>query len=205
MFVEKARDITAIHLNPPDKAVVLCVDEKSQTQALERSQPVLPLKPGLPERQTHDYVHHGTLSLFAAYDAATGRVLGKCHQRHRRQEFLRFLKRIEEEFPEDDYPEMRLVMDNYGTHKTPKAERWFARNPRFHVHFTPTGASWINQVERFFGKITKEAIRRGSFSSVNQLRQAINAYLEEHNKNPQPFVWTTTAESIFRKLDNSLS
>jgi transposase len=205
MFVEKVRDIAALYLNPPDKAVVLCVDEKSQTQALERSQPILPLRPGLPERQTHDYVRHGTLSLFAAYDVATGRVLGHCHQRHRQVEFLRFLDRIDEAFPHDGVTQLHVVMDNYGTHKTPKVRRWFARHPRFHIHFTPTSGSWINMVERFFGKITTEAIRRGSFESTRQLREAIDTYIAEHNKDPKPFVWTATADSIFRKLQNSLS
>jgi transposase len=205
MFVEKVRDITALYLNPPDKAVVLCVDEKSQTQALERAQPILPLGPGLPERQTHDYIRHGTLSLFAAYDTATGRVLGHCHQRHRQEEFLRFLERIDQAYPEDGHRQLHIVMDNYGTHKTPRVRRWFARHPRFQVHFTPTGGSWVNMVERFFGRITTEAIRRGSFTSTRQLREAIDAYIAEHNAEPKPFVWTATADSIFRKLENSLS
>jgi transposase len=205
MFVEKVRDIAGLYLNPPDKAVVLCVDEKSQTQALERSQPILPLRPGLPERQTHDYVRHGTLSLFAAYDVATGRVLGHCHQRHRQTEFLRFLDRIDQSFPDDGQSQLHIVMDNYGTHKTPKVRRWFARHPRFQIHFTPTSGSWINMVERFFGKITTEAIRRGSFSSTRQLREAIEAYIAEHNKDPKPFVWTASADSIFQKLQTSIS
>jgi transposase len=205
MFVEKVRDIVALYLNPPDKAVVLCVDEKSQTQALERSQPILPLRPGLPERQTHDYIRHGTLSLFAAYDAATGRVLGHCHQRHRQQEFVRFLERIDQAFPDDGQTRLHIVMDNYGTHKTDRVTRWFARRPRFHIHFTPTSGSWLNMVERFFGKITTEAIRRGSFTSVRQLRETIEAYLAEHNQAPKPFIWTATADSIFRKLTASLS
>jgi transposase len=205
MFVEKVRDIAALYLNPPDKAVVLCVDEKSQTQALERSQPILPLRPGLAERQTHDYIRHGTLSLFAAYDTATGRVLGHCHQRHRQVEFIRFLERIDQEFPDDGQTRLHIVMDNYGTHKTPKVCRWFARHPRFEAHFTPTGGSWLNMVERFLGKITTEAIRRGSFTSTRHLRQAIEAYIAEHNTDPKPFVWTATADSIFKKLENSLS
>jgi transposase len=204
MFVEKVRDIAALYLNPPDKAVVLCVDEKSQTQALERSQPILPLRPGRPERQTHDYIRHGTLSLFAAYDTATGRVLGHCHQRHRQQEFLRFLDRIDQAFPDDGKTKLHLIMDNYGTHKTGRVTRWFARRPRFQIHFTPTSSSWLNLVERFLGKITTEAIRRGSFTSVRQLREAIEAYIKEHNKAPKPFVWTATADSIFRKLENSI-
>jgi transposase len=205
MFVEKVRDIVGLYLNPPDKAIVLCVDEKSQTQALERSQPILPLRPGLPERQTHDYVRHGTLSLFAAYDAATGRVLGRCHQRHRHQEFLAFLGRIDAAFSDDGKSQLHLIIDNYSTHKTPKVHRWLLRHPRFHLHFTPTGSSWLNMVERFFARITTEAIRRGSFSSVRQLQAAIDAYLAEHNKEPKPFTWTASADSIFRKLENSLS
>ena len=178
MFVEKVRDIVGLYPNPPDKAIVLCVDEKSQTQALERSQPILPLRPRLHERQTHDYVRHGTLSLFAAYDAATGRVLGRCHQRHRHQEFLAFLERIDAAFPDDGQSQLHLIIDNYSTHKTPKVHRWLLRHPRFHLHFTPTGSSWLNIVERFFARITTEAIRRGSFSSVFELigccRQAIS-------------------------------
>ncbi len=205
MFVEKVRDIVALYLNPPDKAVVLCVDEKTQTQALERAQPILPLRPGLPQRQTHDYIRHGTLSLFAAYDAATGRVLGHCHQHHRHQEFLSFLRRIDRAFPDDGETQLHIVMDNYGTHKTDRVTRWFARRPRFHIHFTPTGSSWLNMVERFFAKITTQAIRRGSFRSVRQLREVIKAYLAEHNTDPKPFVWTATAEGIFRNLENSLS
>jgi len=205
MFVEKVRDIVGLYLNPPDKAIVLCVDEKSQTQALERCQPILPLRPGIAERRTHDYLRHGTLSLFAAYDAASGRVLGHCHQRHRHQEFLRFLERIDQAFPDDGKTQLHLIVDNYGTHKTSRVSRWFARHPRFHVHFTPTGSSWLNLVERFFGKITLETIRRGSFLSVRHLREAITTHIAEHNKDPKPFVWTASADSIFRKLNESLS
>jgi transposase len=205
MFVEKVRDIVGLYLNPPDQAIVLCVDEKSQTQALERTQPILPLRPGLPERQTHDYERHGTTSLFAAYNVLTGEVLGHCHQQHRHQEFLRFLERIDDAHPDDGCTEIHIVMDNYATHKVDKVRRWFLRHPRYHVHFTPTGSSWLNQVERFFAKVTGEAIRRGSFTSVRQLEQAIQAYLKEHNKKPKPFVWTATPEGIFKKLQNSLS
>lgn len=205
MFVEKVRDIIGLYLNPPDKAIVLCIDEKSQTQVLERSQPSLPLRPGLPERQTHDYERHGTLSLFAAYDAASGRVMARCHGRHRHQEFLKFLDQVDAAIPDDGQSQLHVVMDNYATHKTQRVTRWFARHPRFHIHFTPTGSSWINLVERFFGKITTEAIRRGSFTSVRQLKQAIDDYIAEHNKDPKPFAWTATADSIFRKLENSLS
>ena len=205
MFVEKVRDIVGLYLNPPAQAIVRCVDEKSQTQALERSQPILPLRPGLPERQTHDYIRHGTTSLFAAYNTLTGEVMGHCHQKHRHQEFLHFLERIDQAYPDDRSTQLHIVMDNYATHKVAKVQRWFVRHPRFHVHYTPTGSSWLNLVERFFGKITTEAIRRGSFTSVKQLEQATHAYLTEHNREPKPFVWTATAETIFRKLENSLS
>ena len=205
MFVEKVRDIVGLYLNPPDHAVVLCVDEKSQTQALERTQPILPLRPGIPERQTHDYERHGTTSLFAAYDTLTGKVLGHCHQQHRHQEFPRFLDRIEEAYPDDGKTSVHIVMDNYATHKVEKVRRWFLRRPRFQVHYTPTSSSWLNLVERFFGKITDEAIRRGSFTSVRQLEKAIDAYVKEHNEQPKPFVWTATPEKIFSRLENSLS
>ncbi len=204
MFVEKVRDIVGLYLNPPEKAMVLCVDEKSQCQALERTQPILPMRPGIPERQSHDYERHGTLSLFAAYDAATGRVLGKSHARHRSQEFLKFLKEIDTAWP-DDGNELHIIMDNYATHKTDKVQRWLERHQRFQIHFTPTGASWINLVERFFGKITTEAIRRGSFTSVNQLKKAMDQYIDMHNEDPKPFKWAATTESIFEKMHISLS
>ena len=159
-FVEKVRDIVGLYLNPPEqtRAIVLCVDEKSQVQALERSQPVLPMKPGQPERRTHDYYRHGTTSLFAALDIATGKVIGKCHRQHRHQEFLRFLAQIDREVPAR--LDIDLVLDNYGTHKVPKVHQWFARRPRYHLHFAPTSASWLNQVERWFAKITQQRIRR---------------------------------------------
>ena len=188
MFIEKVRDIGGLSLNPPEQAIVLCVDEKSQTRALERSQPTLPLRPGLPERQTHDYVRHGATSLFASYNTLTGQVMGHCHQKHRHQEVLRFPERIEAANPDDGHTHIHLVMDNDGTHKVEKVRRWFLRHPRYHVHDAPTGSSWLDQVERFFGKITQEAIRRGSFTSVNQLKQASDDYLQEHNQEPQPFV-----------------
>lgn len=205
MFVEKVRDIVGLYLAPPDHAIVLCVDEKSQTQALERTQPILPLRPGLPERQTHDYERHGTTSLFAAYKVLNGHVLSHCHRKHRHQEFLHFLDRIEEAYPDDGQTQIHIVMDNYATHKVDKVRRWLLRHPRYQVHFTPTGSSWLNQIERFFAKITEEAIRRGSFRSVPQLIDAIYAYVKEHNKDPKPFVWTATADRIFKKLENSLS
>jgi len=197
-FVEKVRDIVGLYLNPPERALVLCVDEKSQVQALDRTRPVLPLRPGVPARQTHDYIRNGTTSLFAALDVATGKVIGSCHRRHRHQEFLRFLERIDEAIPEP--LEIHLVMDNYGTHKMPKVKRWFVRRPRYHVHFTPTSASWLNQVERFFGLLTDKRIRRGTFENVRQLESAIRDYLAHHNKSPKPFTWTADADSILKKI-----
>jgi transposase len=197
-FVEKVRDIVGLYLNPPERALVLCVDEKSQVQALDRTRPVLPLRPGVPARQTHDYIRNGTTSLFAALDVATGKVIGSCHRRHRHQEFLRFLERIDEAVPA--HLDIHLVMDNYGTHKMPKVKRWFARRPRYHVHFTPTSASWLNQVERFFGLLTDRRIRRGTFGSVRELESAIRDYLLQHHQNPQPFTWTADADSILKKI-----
>jgi transposase len=197
-FVEKVRDVVGLYLNPPEHALVLCVDEKSQIQALDRTRPILPLRPGVPERQTHDYQRNGTTSLFAALDVATGKVIGSLHRRQRHQEFLRFLERIDAAVPEA--LEIHLVMDNYGTHKMPKVKRWFARHPRYHLHFTPTSASWLNQVERFFGLITERRIRRGTFGSVRELESAIRDYLAQHNENPKPFAWTADAETILKKL-----
>lgn len=197
-FVEKVRDIVGLYLNPPERALVLCVDEKSQVQALDRTRPVLPLRTGVPARQTHDYIRNGTTSLFAALDVATGKVIGSCHRRHRHQEFLRFLEQIDEAVPGD--LAIHLVMDNYGTHKMPKVQRWFARRPRYHVHFTPTSASWLNQVERFFGLLTDKRIRRGTFENVRQLESAIRDYLAHHNETSQPFTWTATADSILKKI-----
>ncbi len=197
-FVEKVRDIVGLYLNPPEHAVVLCVDEKSQVQALNRTQPILPLRPGLPEQRTHDYERHGTTSLFAALDVATGKVIGECRRRHRHQEFLKFLERVDGRVPPDR--DVHLVMDNYGTHKTPKIVRWFARRPRYHIHFTPTSASWLNQVERWFRDLTEKRIRRGSFDSVRSLEQAICEYLEQNDKEPKPFVWTADADLILGKV-----
>ena len=204
MFVEKVRDIVGLYLNPPENALVFSVDEKSQTQALERSQPILPMRPGIPEQQTHDYIRHGTTSLFAALNILTGEVTGSCHSRHRHQEFLKFLNRLDKEIPEEDGVEIHIVMDNYATHKVAKVTRWFARRPRFQIHFTPTGSSWINQIERWFAKLTEECIRRGSFTSVRDLQQAIDRYIAEHNRDPKPFVWTATAESIFQKIQHTV-
>jgi transposase len=197
-FVEKVRDLVGLYLNPPDHAVVLCVDEKSQVQALDRTRPVLPLRPGIPERQTHDYIRHGTTSLFAALEVATGKVIGKCQRRHRSQEFLKFLQEVDRQLPTST--DVHIVMDNYGTHKTPLVKRWFARHTRYHVHFTPTSASWLNQVERFFAEITQRRIRRGTFSHVRELEQAIHAYLEQHNRDPKPFVWTASSDDILDKV-----
>jgi transposase len=201
-FVEKVRDVVGLYLDPPDRAVVLSVDEKSGTQALDRTQPVLPLTPGQAERGTHDCVRHGTTSLFAALDVATGKVIGTCQRRHRHQEFVKFLADIDAAVPAEDGVTVHLVMDNYATHKTPAVRRWLARHPRFVVHFTPTSASWLNQVERFFAEITEKRIRRGVFRSVQELEQAIEAYLAEHNRNPKPFKWTATADLILRRVED---
>ena len=198
LFVEKTRDIVGLYLDPPVKAMVLCVDEKSQIQALDRTQPILPLAPGIPERRTHDYMRHGTTSLFAALDVATGKVIGQLHRRHPSQEFLKFLRTIDASVPAD--LDIHLIMDNYGTHKTPAVQRWFARHPRFHVHFTPTSASWLNQVERWFAALTQKQIRRGTHRSTQQLETAIRAYLEIYNENPKPFVWSKSADEILASI-----
>ena len=203
MFVEKVRDIVGLYLYPPQKAIVLCVDEKSQTQALEKTQPILPMKPGYPERQSHNYYRHGVVSLFSAYEVATGRVIGKCHSRHREEEFLKFMQLLDTKFPGS--APIHLVLDNLATHKTPRVRNWFARRPRYVLHFTPTGSSWINQVERWFAKITTQAIRRGNFRSVKHLIQAIDDYIAQHNQDPKPFQWTATPESIFANLEAALT
>lgn len=198
-LVEKVRDIVGLYLNPPAHAIVLCVDEKSQVQALDRTQPILPLRPGLPEQRTNDYERHGTTSLFAALDVATGKVIGECHRRHRHQEFLKFLDLVDSKLPADER-EVHLVLDNYGTHKAPKVVRWFARHPRYHLHFTPTSGSWVNQVERWFAKITEQRIRRGSFENLRSLEKAIEQYLNYNNENPEPFVWTADADLNLGKI-----
>ena len=198
LFIEKVRDIVGLYLNPPDRALVLCVDEKSQIQALDRTQPILPMMPGVPERRTHDYSRHGTTTLFAALNIATGKVIGELHRRHRSQEFLQFLRTIDEAVPKK--LEVHLVMDNYGTHKTPTVKRWLARNPRFHVHFTPTSASWLNQVERWFATLTERQIRRGTHRSTVELESAIRDYLALNNRDPKPFVWTKTADQILESM-----
>lgn len=198
LFIDKVRDIVGLYLNPPTKAMVLCVDEKSQIQALDRTQPMLALAPGVAERRTHDYKRHGTTSLFAALDVATGRVIGELHRRHRSKEFLGFLRTIEANVPAE--LDVHLILDNYGTHKTASVQAWFARHPRFHVHFTPTSASWLNLVERFFALITERQIKRGAHRSTRELEAAIREYLSVHNENPKPFVWTKTADQILASV-----
>ncbi len=199
-FVEKLRDVVGLYMSPPERAIVLCVDEKSQVQALDRTQPLLPLQPGVPERHTHDYVRHGTTSLFAALNVATGEIIGKCHRRHRHQEFLKFLNEIDARLPKEPGVTIHLVLDNYATHKTPAVKRWFLRHPEYRLHFTPTSSSWLNQVERFFAEITAKRIRRGAFRSVAALEQAIQEYLDHHNENPTPFVWTANADLILNRV-----
>jgi transposase len=194
LFIEKVRDIVGLYLHPPDRALVLCVDEKSQIQALDRTAPVLPLRPGQPERRTHDYIRHGTTSLFAALDVKTGTVIGHCHARHRAVEFRKFLDRIDTAVPAD--LDVHLILDNYATHRTPLIQRWLARHPRYHLHFTPTSASWLNLVERWFVEITRKQIRRGTHRSTHELRQAIRTYIDLHNAEPRPFVWTKSADEI---------
>jgi transposase len=202
-FVEKVRDVVGVYLSPPDKAVVLCLDEKSQVQALDRTQPLLPLGPGQAERHSHDYVRHGTTSLFAALNVATGQVIGECYRRHRHQECLKLLGRIDETIPEEEGVSIHLILDNYGTHKTPAVKRWLLRHPRYVLHFTPTSGSWLNLVERFFAALTERRLRRGVFRSVAALEAAIKEYLERHNQEPKPFVWTASAELIFSKLQHT--
>jgi transposase len=198
LLIEKVRDIVGLYMNPPDHALVFCVDEKSQIQALDRTQPMLPMRPGQLERRTHDYKRHGTTSLFAALELKTSRVIGQVHRRHRSQEFRRFLDAIERNVPAG--LEVHIVMDNYGTHKTEIIRKWFAKRPHFHVHFTPTYGSWINLVERWFAEITNKRIRRGIFRSVKELEQAIRDYIDVHNEDPKPFVWTRTADEILASI-----
>lgn len=202
LFIDKVRDVVGLYLSPPENAIVLCVDEKSQVQALDRKQPLLPLQPGTPERHTHDYTRHGTTSLFAAWNVATGEVIGRCQTQHRHQEFLKFLKQIDRTLPETPGVEIHLVMDNYATHKAPAVKRWLAKRPRYQVHFTPTSASWLNQVERFFAEITQKRIRRGAFRSVPALEKAIMDYVQQHNKHPRPFQWTADADTILNRVAN---
>ena len=203
LFIEKVRDIVGLYLDPPDRALVLCVDEKSQIQALDRTQPLLPMRPGDVERHTHDYVRHGTTSLFAALDVKTGKVIGECHRRHRALEFRKFLDTIDANVPAD--LDVHLVLDNSSTHKTPAIRRWLARRPRYTVHFTPTSSSWINLVERWFALLTEKQIKRGAHRSTRQLEEAIRRFLDVHNEEPKPFVWTKTADQIFDKLAGYLT
>ena len=197
-FVEKVRDVVGLYINPPDNALVLCVDEKSQIQALNRTQPVLPMGLGYVEGVTHDYVRHGTTTLFAALDIATGMVFTECKPRHRHQEFLAFLRRLEGCIPQD--LDVHLIVDNYATHKHAKVRTWLARRPRYHVHYTPTYSSWLNQVERWFGLIIQRAIRRGSFRSVQDLVAKIDSFVQKYNRSHRPFVWTATVDSILAKI-----
>ncbi|MEY9560073.1 IS630 family transposase [Sinorhizobium fredii] len=209
LFVDKVRDIVGLYLSPPNRALVLSVDEKNQIQALDREQPVLPMMPGVPERRTHSYVRHGTTTLFAALDVASGFVIGKCYKRHRATEFLDFLKQIDANVPPD--LDVHIVMDNYATHKTASIKNWLMRRPRYHVHFTPTSASWINQVERWFAELTRKQLRRGVHTSTTQLEADIKSFIERHNENPKPYRWTKSADDILasvkrfcQKVDNSL-
>ena len=197
-FVEKMIDVVGLYLNPPDRALVLCVDEKSQIQALERTRPLLPLRPGIPARQTHDYERHGTTTLFAALSMLDGRVIANCMPRHRHQEFLKFLRTIDHET--DPGLDLHLIIDNYCTHKHERVLRWLRRHKRFHLHFIPTSSSWLNLVERWFREITDKRIRRGSFENVPQLIQAITQYIETHNQDPQPFIWSAPVERILAKV-----
>ena len=210
LFVDKVRDIVGLYLSPPNRALVLSVDEKSQIQALDREQPVLPMMPGIPERRTHTYVRHGTTSdfacrnqtsistVFAALDVASGFVIGKCYKRHRAAEFVDFLKQIDANVPSD--LDVHIIMDNYATHKTALVRAWLARRPHYHVHFTPTSTSWINQVERWFAELTRKQLRRGVHTSTTKLEADISAFIERHNKNPKPYRWTKTADEILASV-----
>ena len=198
LFIEKVRDIVGLYLNPPDRAAVLCVDEKSQIQALDRTQPLLPMRPGQIERRTHDYVRHGTTSLFAALDYKAGTVLTECEARHRAEEFRRFLGKIDESVPAE--LDVHLILDNSSIHKTPAIRAWLAKRPRFHLHFTPTSSSWINLVERWFAALTEKQIRRGAHRSTRELESAIQRYVDATNAAPKPFVWTKTADEIFSSI-----
>jgi len=198
LFVEKVRDIVGLYLDPPDHALVLCVDEKSQIQALNRSQPLLPMMPGQAERRTSTYRRHGTTSLFAAFDIANGKIIGKCYRRHRATEFRRFLNKLDAEVPED--MDVHLVLDNLNTHKSAIIQRWFLRHPRFHVHFTPTYSSWLNQVERWFGLLEQRQLKRGVHRSTRSLESAIYEFIETYNDDPKPFIWTKTADQILESI-----
>jgi transposase len=197
-FAQKLQDIVGLYLNPPEHAIVLCLDEKSQIQALDRTQPGLPLKPGRGQTMTHDYKRNGTATLFAALNAANGEVFGFCQERHRHQEWLKFLRLIDQTIPQDR--DLHLICDNYATHKHPRVQRWLERHPRFHMHFTPTSASWLNMVERFFRDLTHNQLRRGVFRDVEELIVAIESYIDRHNENPKPFIWTARAGDILEKV-----
>jgi transposase len=202
LFIEKVRDVVGLYLDPPERALVLCVDEKSGIQALDRSAPVLPMMPGMPERRTHDYVRSGTTTLFAALDVASGQVIGSLHRRHRALEFRKFLTKIDTEVP--DELDVHLVCDNLSTHKTPAITRWLDAHPRFHLHFTPTSSSWLNQVERWFGLLTDKQLRRGAHKSLPALEKDIRTWVITWNENPRPFVWLKTADEIFERLNTYL-
>jgi transposase len=197
-FIDKVRDVVGLYLDPPEKALVLCVDEKSQIQALDRSAPVLPMMPGMPERRTHDYIRHGVTTLFAALDVATGQVIGSIHRRHRAQEFRKFLTKLDTEVPAG--LDVHLICDNYSTHKAPTVQAWLQRHPRFHLHFTPTYSSWLNQVERWFGLLTDKQLRRGVHKNLQALERDIRSWVQNWNDNPRPFAWTKTADEILERL-----
>ena len=198
LFIEKVRDIVGLYLNPPERALVLCVDEKAQIQALDRTQPLLPMRPGQIERRTHDYKRHGTTSLFTALEMASGKVIGECHRRHRAIKFRRFLDTVEAATPAA--LDVHLILDNYGTHKTSLIQRWLVRHPRYHLHFTPTGSSWINLVERWFATLTERQLRRSTHRSTHELEAALQHYVEIYNQDPKPFVWTKTADEILEAV-----
>ena len=199
LFVEKVRDIVGLYMDPPEHAVVLCVDEKSQVQALNRSQPVLPMLPARPELQTHTYVRHGTTALFAALDVVTGKVIGQCRRRHRAAEFLKFLQQIDASVPSN--LDVHIILDNLSTHKTPAVHRWFLRHPRFHLHFTPTYSSWLNQVERWFALLEQKQLKRGAHRSTTELEKAIYEFIDASNESPRPFIWTKSADDILASLE----
>jgi transposase len=201
-FIDKVRDVVGLYLDPPEKALVLCVDEKSQIQALDRSAPVLPMMPGMPERRTHDYIRHGITTLFAALDVATGKVIGSIHRRHRAVEFKKFLAKLDHEVPAD--LDVYLICDNYSTHKAPTITTWLAAHPRFHMHFTPTYSSWLNQVERWFGLLTDKRLRRSAHKSLHALETDIRDWITTWNDNPKPFTWTKTADQILERLTSYL-
>jgi transposase len=197
-FFEKLEDIVGLYLNPPDKALVFCFDEKSQIQALDRTRPILPLAPGIPEKQTHDYIRHGTTTLFAALNVLDGKVIGECHSRHRHQEFIKFLTMLDEETPK--HKELHLIVDNYATHKHPRVKAWLKHHARFHFHFTPTASSWLNMVERWFRELTDKRIRRGTFENVKTLIAVIDDFIAKHNQEAKAFVWSASVNSIIDKI-----